>query len=68
MPAPSAQRLGCPQCLRPQNACICRWVCRIEHQVEVLVLQHPLEVHHPKGSAAIPFQFDLVECAIYSMI
>jgi DTW domain-containing protein YfiP len=53
MPARPAQRLGCPHCLRPQNACICRWVCRIEHQVEVLVLQHPLEVHHPKGSARL---------------
>jgi DTW domain-containing protein YfiP len=53
MPARPAQRVGCPHCLRPQNACICRWVCRIEHQVEVLVLQHPLEVHHPKGSARL---------------
>ena len=53
MPARPAQRVGCPHCLRPQNACICHWVCRIEHQVEVLVLQHPLEVHHPKGSARL---------------
>lgn len=48
-----AQRLSCPHCLRPQIACICRWVRCVEHRVEVLVLQHPLEVHHPKGSARL---------------
>jgi len=52
-PAPPGQRLRCPHCLRPHSACICRWVCRIEHQVEVLILQHPLELHNPKGSARL---------------
>ena len=52
-PTRPAQRLRCPHCLRPQTACICAWVARIEHQVEVLVLQHPLEVHNPKGSARL---------------
>lgn len=51
--AHATQRLRCPHCLRPHSTCICRWVQRIEHQVEVLVLQHPLEVHNPKGTARL---------------
>ncbi|WP_426145209.1 tRNA-uridine aminocarboxypropyltransferase [Polaromonas sp. DSR2-3-2] len=51
-PAPS-RRLLCTACLRPQSACICRWVTPVEHVVEVLILQHPLEVSNPKGSARL---------------
>ena len=51
-PAPS-RRLACTTCLRPQNACICQWVTPVEHAVEVLILQHPLEVDNPKGSARL---------------
>ena len=35
------------------NACICQWVVKVSSPVEVLILQHPLEVHHPKGSARL---------------
>ncbi|MBC7444770.1 MAG: DTW domain-containing protein [Polaromonas sp.] len=52
-PAPTTKRLLCTACLRPQNACICQWVTRVAHPVEVLILQHPLEVSHPKGSARL---------------
>jgi len=51
-PAPS-RRLACPACLRPQSACICRWVTPVTQAVEVLILQHPLEVDNPKGSARL---------------
>lgn len=51
-PAPS-RRLLCAACLRPQSACICHWVAPVEHVVEVLILQHPLEVSNPKGSARL---------------
>ena len=51
-PAPS-RRLLCAACLRPQSACICRWVAPVVHVVEVLILQHPLEVSNPKGSARL---------------
>lgn len=47
------KRLTCPRCLRPQSACICHWITRIDHQIEVLILQHPQEVHHPKGTARL---------------
>jgi DTW domain-containing protein len=46
-------RLNCAVCLRPQSACICQWITPTQHQVEVVVLQHPMEVTHAKGSARL---------------
>lgn len=40
-------------CLRPQSACICRWIAPTAHVVEVVVLQHPLEERSAKGSARL---------------
>ncbi|MES2945070.1 MAG: tRNA-uridine aminocarboxypropyltransferase, partial [Pseudomonadota bacterium] len=51
--APPARRPSCPSCLRPQSACICRWVRPVLSSVEVLILQHPLEVDEAKGSARL---------------
>lgn len=48
-----SSRPRCAVCLRPQRACICRWITPTPHQVEVVVLQHPLEVHQAKGSARL---------------
>ena len=50
---PASKRSVCPACLRPQSACICRWVTPVAHPVEVLILQHPLEAANPKGSARL---------------
>jgi DTW domain-containing protein YfiP len=50
---PQPRRATCATCLRPQPACICRWIAPIETAVEVLVLQHPLEVSNAKGSARL---------------
>ena len=47
------RRPHCAGCLRPHSACICAWVTPVAHEVEVLILQHPLEVDHPKGSARL---------------
>ncbi|NML84725.1 tRNA-uridine aminocarboxypropyltransferase [Polaromonas sp.] len=47
------RRPACTSCLRPQSACICQWIRQTTHQVEVLILQHPLEVAHAKGSARL---------------
>jgi len=47
------RRKLCARCLRPQNACICRWAFPVLSAVEVLILQHPLEVANPKGSARL---------------
>ncbi|WLI87558.1 tRNA-uridine aminocarboxypropyltransferase [Massilia sp. R2A-15] len=46
-------RPTCSTCLRPQATCICRWIAPTAAQVEVLILQHPLEVHNAKGSARL---------------
>ena len=56
-PALPAPRQHCARCLRPQsvqhNACICRWVRQVDVNTRVLILQHPLEVNNPKGSARL---------------
>ena len=52
-PAISSKRLRCAICLRPQGTCICHWVTPITHVVEVVILQHPLEVDNAKGSARL---------------
>ena len=46
-------RPTCSTCLRPDSTCICRWIAPTAAQVEVLILQHPLEVHNAKGSARL---------------
>jgi DTW domain-containing protein YfiP len=48
-----AHRPVCAQCLRPQRTCICHWITPTAHQVEVVVLQHPLEVHQAKGTGRL---------------
>ncbi|HVL76854.1 MAG TPA: tRNA-uridine aminocarboxypropyltransferase, partial [Noviherbaspirillum sp.] len=51
-PAPSP-RLACPQCLRAARACICDLVTPVANEVELLILQHPDEVRHAKGTARL---------------
>ncbi len=46
-------RPTCATCLRAQSACICRWITPTPHSVNVLILQHPMEVHQAKGSARL---------------
>lgn len=52
-PTTTARRAMCAACLRAQPACICRWVRPLDNAVEVLILQHPLEVANAKGSARL---------------
>ena len=50
------KRLSCAKCLRPKRACICQWITPIAsgtQTVDVLILQHPLEVSNAKGSARL---------------
>jgi DTW domain-containing protein YfiP len=49
----TSTRAQCPACLRPARTCICRWVTAVSNQVEVLILQHPMEVSNAKGSARL---------------
>lgn len=63
MSAALAPRPQCTACLRPLRACICRWVAPTAHAVEVIVLQHPLEVHQAKGSARL-LHLSLAHCRL----
>ncbi|MDO8650986.1 MAG: tRNA-uridine aminocarboxypropyltransferase [Undibacterium sp.] len=47
------KRQVCRRCQRPQSSCICHWIVEIAPVVDVVILQHPLEVHQAKGSARL---------------
>jgi DTW domain-containing protein YfiP len=49
----SPRRALCSTCLRPQATCICRWIAPAATRVSLLILQHPLEVQHAKGSGRL---------------
>ena len=51
--ATSAKRPVCTDCLRSQKTCICQWVTPVAHVVEVLILQHGLELANAKGTARL---------------
>jgi DTW domain-containing protein YfiP len=50
---PAARRPACAVCLRARSACICHWVTTVASRVELLILQHPLEVANAKNSARL---------------
>ena len=43
----------CPRCQRPQSTCICCFVTPTAHATELLIMQHPLEVHEAKNTARL---------------
>ena len=47
------KRLLCPRCARAEKTCICHFVVDLSPLVEVLILQHPLELNQVKGSAML---------------
>lgn len=53
MTTSALRRRGCSQCVRPAATCICHWIAPTEHDVEVVVLQHPMEERNAKGSARL---------------
>lgn len=46
-------RPRCSTCLRPPATCPCGRVVPVRHATPVLILQHPLEAAHAKGSALL---------------
>jgi DTW domain-containing protein YfiP len=48
-----SRRQLCATCLRASSACICQWIAPTANAVNVVILQHPLEVTHAKGSARL---------------
>jgi DTW domain-containing protein YfiP len=49
----AAKRAMCPRCLRACSTCICQWITPLQSSVELLILQHPLEVGNAKNSARL---------------
>jgi DTW domain-containing protein YfiP len=49
----SPRRAQCARCLRPQRTCLCALAAPVASQVELLILQHPLEVANAKGTARL---------------
>jgi DTW domain-containing protein YfiP len=49
---PTKRRM-CAACLRPSKTCICNLAAPVAAAVDVLILQHPLEVSNAKGSARL---------------
>jgi DTW domain-containing protein len=47
------RRPTCPTCLRAQSACICSWVRPLAHRVQVIILQHPIELTQAKGTGRL---------------
>jgi DTW domain-containing protein len=47
------KRQSCANCLRPKITCICHLVSIVNTDIEVLILQHPLEVSETKGTARL---------------
>lgn len=46
-------RPDCANCLRPKITCICHLVSAVNTDIEILILQHPLEVTETKGTARL---------------
>lgn len=60
-PPPRSPRPRCERCLRPRSTCLCAWLRPTANEVEVLLLQHPAEIRHAKGSARL-LQLSLRHC------
>jgi DTW domain-containing protein len=51
----------CSRCLRPLRSCLCAWIRPTDNATPVLVLQHPAEAGHAKGSVRL-LQLSLQRC------
>lgn len=56
-------RALCPSCQTPLQRCYCDLVTTVVSEVEVIIWQHPSEVDHPKGTAAL-----LSRCLVNSRV
>ena len=54
-------RAHCSNCGCPAVRCVCKFIVATNNDVELIVLQHPKEVNHPKGSGALLIN-SLVAC------
>ena len=49
----SMSRTLCPNCHRPEKSCICAFTADIANDIHLVILQHPNEVSHTKGTVAL---------------
>jgi DTW domain-containing protein YfiP len=47
------KRVMCQRCERPASACVCSFVVEVVGEAELLILQHPMEAGHAKGSGRL---------------
>lgn len=59
----TTKRALCTHCHRPLRVCLCDLVVKTPNQVSVLLLQHPSEKNHPKGSVNL-LQLSLAQCEL----
>lgn len=48
-----SRRQLCSRCQRAQSGCICHWISPIDHNLDILILQHPMETSNAKNSARL---------------
>ncbi len=53
----------CPRCQRPLRACLCAWLRPTANRLPLLVLQHPQEAGHAKGSLRL-LRLSLAACTV----
>ncbi|CAN7279900.1 tRNA-uridine aminocarboxypropyltransferase [Rhizobacter sp. LjRoot28] len=51
--ASPSRRLRCARCQRPAATCLCHLAVPVANRTEVLVLQHPMEAGHAKGTVPL---------------
>ncbi len=56
-----SKRQLCGECNRAKKACFCHTISKINNQLPLVVLQHPSEVKHAKGTAKI-VELSLANC------
>lgn len=49
----TSKRRHCTRCLRPLRTCMCEWITATANEVELVILQHPLEVNNVKNTARL---------------
>lgn len=57
-------RAICSHCQRPLRACICQWIIPTHNVVELVILQHPLEVNNAKNTAGL-LRLSLASCQLH---
>ena len=61
--APTSPRPRCTRCQRPALTCLCGWVRPTGQTLPLLVLQHPREAGHAKGSVPL-LRLSLPQCRV----